>query len=189
MPTPRHLLVAGVLATILAATPASASQVLHQTLRDLTLSSSDVVVGRVEETSTHWDAAHTRIVTDITVTVSESLKGAPGERLVLSQLGGDLDGFRYSVPGSPLFRTGEEALLFVWRDARGRAQVNGLAQGKFDIRTDAATGVKSVQRAVEGMQVRDVRALALVRPGEAVPLFGLDQLKDEIRTILAEGGR
>jgi hypothetical protein len=189
MPTPRHLLLAGVLAAMLAATPATASQVLHQTLRDLTLGSSDIVVGRVEATSAHWNEGHTRIVTDVTVSVSESLKGAPGERLVLTQLGGDVDGFRYAFAGSPRFQPGEEALLFVWRDARGRAQVNGLAQGKFDIRTDAATGARSVQRAVEGLQVRDLRALALVRPGEAVPRLGLDQLKDEIRTILAEGGR
>jgi hypothetical protein len=189
MPTPRFLILAGVLALALSATPASPSQVLHQTLRDLTLGSSDVVIGRVEEMSTRWNESHTKIVTDVTVSVSESLKGTPGERLVLTQLGGDLDGFRYAVPGSPLFRPGEEALLFVWRDAKGRAQVNGLAQGKFDIRTDAATGARSVQRAVEGLQVRDVRALAQVRPGEAVPVFGLDELKREIRTILAEGGR
>ena len=189
MPTSRLLLFAGVLALTFASTPASATQVLHQTLRELTLGSSDVVIGRVEGTQTRWSESHTRILTDVTVSVSESLKGAPGEHLVLTQLGGDLDGFRYAVPGSPMFRPGEEALLFVWRDAAGRAQVNGLAQGKFDIGSDAATGVRTVQRAVEGLRVRDVRSLAAVRPGEAVPRIALDDVKREIRAILAEGGR
>ena len=121
--------------------------------------------------------------------MSESLKGAPGERLALTQLGGDLDGFRYAVPGSPLFRTGEEALLFVWRDPQGRAQVNALAQGKFDITTDPATGAKTVQRDVGGTQVRDVRALSLVRPGERAPRLPLVEMVGEIRRILEEGGR
>jgi hypothetical protein len=189
MSASRYLIFAGVLALTLSATPASASQVLHQTLRDLTLGSSDVVIGRVEETRTRWNESHTKIVTDITVSVSESLKGTAGERLVLSQLGGDLDGFRYAVPGSPLFRLGEEALLFVWRDAKGRAQVNGLAQGKFDIRTDGATGERTVQRGLEGLRVREARTLSLVKAGEQAPQLRLGDMLGEIRTILAEGGR
>lgn len=189
MPTPRFLIFAGVLALTLCTTPASATQVLHQTLRDLTLGSSDVVIGRVEETRTHWNESHTKIVTDVTVSVSESLKGAGGNVLTLTQLGGDLDGFRYSVPGSPLFRQGEEALLFVWRDARGRAQVNGLAQGKFEITTDPATGEKTIQRALEGLRVRDARTLSLVREGEPAPGLRLGDLLGEIRAIITEGGR
>ena len=162
---------------------------LHQTLRDLTLGSSDIVIGQVEETRTHWDESHTKIVTDVTVRVSESLKGAGGNVLTLTQLGGDLDGFRYSVPGSPLFRPGEEALLFVWRDAQGRAQVNGLAQGKFEIATDPATGAQTVQRASEGLRVRDARTLSLVPAGEPAPGLPLGDMLGEIRAILAEGGR
>lgn len=189
MPTSRFPILAGVLALALSAAPSPASQVMHQTLRDLTLGSSDVVIGRVEATRTHWNDAHTRIVTDVTVSVSESLKGAPGDRLVLRQLGGDLDGFRYAVAGSPSFREGEEALLFVWRDAQGRAQVNALAQGKFDITTDPATGERTVQRGLEGLRVREARSLSLVRAGEPAPQLKLDDLIGEIRAILAEGGR
>ena len=189
MPTPRFIIHATALAVILMAPLAGASQVLHQTLRDLTLGSSDIVVGEVEGARARWDDSHRKIVTEITVRVSESLKGAPAERLTLTQLGGDLDGFRYSVPGSPMFRPGEEALLFVWRDAKGRAQVNGLAQGKFDITTDAATGERTLQRALEGLRVREARTLSLVKAGEQAPQLKLGDMLGEIRTILAEGGR
>jgi hypothetical protein len=189
MPTPRFLILATALAVILFAAAAGASQVLHQTLRELTLGSSDIVIGLVEGTSAHWDGSHRKIITEVTVRVSESLKGAPAERITLTQLGGDLDGFRYSVPGSPLFRPGEEALLFVWRDAKGRAQVNGLAQGKFEITTDPATGERTVQRALEGLRVREARALSLVRAGEQAPQLRLGDLLGEIRAILGEGGR
>jgi hypothetical protein len=189
MPTSRSFLLAGALALVVAAAPASATQVLHQTLRDLTLGSSDIVIGQVEETRTRWNASRTKILTDVTIRVGESLKGAPGERITLTQLGGDLDGFRYSVPGNPLFRPGEEALVFVWRDPQGRAQVNAMSQGKFEIGADAETGERTVQRSVSGLQVRDLRTLRLVRPGERAPRLRLTDMVGEIQRILEEGGR
>jgi len=189
MPTPRIFALAAALALALASPAADASQVLHQTLRELTLGSSDIVVGRVESTSARWNEAHTRILTDVTVRVSESLKGAGGGVLTLTQLGGDLDGFRLSVPGSPLFRPGEDALLFLWRDPQGRAQVNGLGQGKFDITTDRVTGARTLQRGLPGLRVREARSLSLVKEGEPAPRLPLDDMLGEIRAILAEGGR
>ena len=77
----------------------------------------------------------------------------------------------------------------MWRDARGRAQVNGLAQGKFEITTDPATGEKTIQRALEGLRVRDARTLSLVREGEPAPGLRLGDLLGEIRAIITEGGR
>ncbi len=189
MPIPRWFLPILALALFLAAPAVRATQVVQQSLRDLTLGSSDIVIGQVADTRAHWNASHTKVVTEVTVRVSEALKGAPGEVLTLTQLGGDVDGFRYAVPGSPLFRPGEQALLFVWRDARGRAQVNGLAQGKFDIRLDEATGARTVQRSVEGTAVRDVRSLSLVRAGEPAPQLPLADLVSQIKALLEEGGR
>ncbi len=189
MPTPRRLLLAAALALALPAAPARATQLLHQTLRDLTLSSSDIVIGQVETAAPRWNAAHTRIFTDVSVRVSQTLKGAPGSHLVLSQIGGELDGWRYDVEGVPLFRPGEQTLLFVWRDARGRAQVNGLSQGKFDIGSDPATGTPVVQRSVAGLEIREVRGLSLVRPGETAPRIPLQSLVGEIQSILQGAGR
>ena len=48
-------------------------------------------------------------------------------------------------------------MLFVWRDTKGHAQVNGMAQGKFDIERDTATGTLMVQRNVPGFAVTDVK--------------------------------
>lgn len=167
---------------------ARATQVEHLDTRALTLGSSDIVIGQVESVAPRWNAARTRIVTDVTIQVSRSLKGGR-QRIVLTQLGGEIDGVRTTVPGCPTFRAGEEALLFVWRDARGRAQVNGLAQGKFDIRVDPVTGQRVVQRATPGMAVRDARRLSLVRPGEPVGPLRLDDLVREIERALGGDGR
>jgi hypothetical protein len=175
-------------ATLATAAPALATTVRHLDTRALTLSSRDIVIGRVAAVESYWNPGHTRIYTRVNVEVSESLKGGAGP-LQLTQMGGEIDGVRYSIPGGPLFRPGEEALLFVWRAPDGRAQVTGLAQGKFEIARDPATGERTVQRAMPGLAVRDARSLALVPGSERAPRVTLDQLTREVRAAMAEDGR
>jgi hypothetical protein len=154
----------------------------------LVRSSSDIVVGTVESARCRWDDSHTRILTEVTVHVTRSLKGE-NQRLTLLQWGGELDGMRYTIPGSPTFHPGEEALLFVWRDRHGRPQVNGLAQGKFDIRRDQETGEALVERSLPGLAVRDAHTLRTLRAGEAAPRITLGRMLDEIQRSLEEAGR
>jgi hypothetical protein len=168
---------------------AHATEVMHLDTRALTLGSSDIVVGSVESVTPRWNEKHTKIVTDVAVRVTQSLKGTTASTLTLTQLGGTVGNLKYTVPGCPAWRTGEEALLFVWRDTQGRPQVNGLAQGKFDITRDAATGERLVQRSAEGLAVRDVQQLKLVPTGQMSPRLKLNDLVGEIQRTLAEGGR
>jgi hypothetical protein len=170
-----------------AAHTAFATTMRHLDTAALTLGSSDIVIGVVESTQPHWDAAHTRIVTDVNVRVTRTLKGAGGERITLTELGGEVDGVKYSIQGSAAFRPGEEALLFVWRNARGVAQVSGLAQGKFDIAIDAATGERLVRRPLPGFAVRDVKSLAQAAEGTPAPRLRLDDLVGEIQAVLGKG--
>lgn len=169
--------------------PTSATSLVHLDTRALTLESPEIVVGEVEHVRSYWNDAHTRILTDVDLKVTRALKGGETARLTLTQLGGEVDGARYAVPGAPLFAVGEEALLFVWRDRAGRAQVNGLAQGKFDIRRDAS-GERYVQRVVPGFGVRDVTTLRAVPAGQPLPRLRLDDLVREItRTLAADDQR
>jgi hypothetical protein len=177
-----------VLLAALRAAPASATQVIALDTRALVSSSHDIVVGEVLAARSYWNPERTRIYTDVTVRVNETLRGATGT-LTLTQMGGVVDGARYTVPGSPEFKPGEEALLFVWRDPSGRAQVNGLAQGKFDIRRDPSTGARLVQRTLPGLAVKDARSLSLVKSGERAPQLKLDDLLGEVRRAMAEDGR
>jgi len=155
----RWLFLFGLLGLI--APPVRATQVILLDTPTLTRGSRDIVVGRVAATRSYWNATRTKIYTDVTVEVEEALKGGAAGTLTLTQLGGTVDGAHYDVPGSPTFVAGEEALLFVWRGPSGRAQVNGLSQGKFDIRVDPASGEKLVQRSLPGMAVKNLRTLAL----------------------------
>jgi len=178
-----HLLASLALVACCAAVPAGATTMRHLDTPALVTGSSDIAVGVVRSVGAHWNARHTKIVTDVVFDVTDSFKGE-AHQLTLTQLGGEVDGVRVSVPGGPLFRRGEEALLFVWRDAAGRAQVNGLAQGKFDITRDPATGERLVQRAAPGFAVTDARSLAPLPAGSAAPRLTLDQMVREVRAVL-----
>jgi hypothetical protein len=180
---------AALAATLVTARPVPATQIEHLDTRALVSQSSDIVVGTVEGARSYWNDRHTKILTEVTLRVSDRLKGAAAERVTLTQLGGELDGLRYEIEGSPQFKSGQEALLFLWRDARGRAQVNGLAQGKFDIHRDPATGERLLERAMPGLAVRDARSLSLVRAGERPARITLDDMMREIRSALEEAGR
>ena len=184
----RRLLGALGVVAAMTAPAARATEMIHLDTKTLVQGSADIVVGKVESITPHWNSAHTKIFTDVSVRVTETLKGRGGDPLVLTQIGGEVDGVRYTVPGCPAFVRDEEALLFVWRDRLGRAQVNGLGQGKFDIRRDPATGEATVQRAVPGLGVSDARLLRLVPQGQAIPRIPLNDLLREIRRELGTGG-
>lgn len=168
------------------AIPARATTVVPMETRALVARSHEIVIGEVTAVTPRWNESRTRIVTDVRVRVTEALKGEAGPELVLTQVGGEVDGFRYTVDGAPSFRPGEEALLFAWRDRAGLAQVTGLAQGKFDIRRDPATGERTLRRALPGLVSRDP-LLARAAPGGGRQALKLDDMVREIRRVLAEG--
>ena len=58
----------------LAAPPAGATTMVHLDTRALAQQSHQIVIGRVAATRAHWNESHTRIVTDVDVDVSQSLK-------------------------------------------------------------------------------------------------------------------
>jgi hypothetical protein len=146
-------------------------------LRQLVMSSSEIVIGRVDSTRSYWNAARTRILTEVTIRVEESIHGAPAKRIVLTQLGGEVDGVRVTVPGCPTFRVGEESLLFVWRSPKGLAQVTGLAQGKFEVVVNG-NGQRMVTRA---SSLEDATSTIQSTPPEQ--RIGLDDFLTAIRSI------
>lgn len=189
MPPCLRIILVALVCIALGANGAHASQVRHLDTDELTQTSNDIVIGHVESTRSYWNAAHTKILTDVGVRIERSLKGGGGETLVLTQLGGEVDGVRTTVLGGPLFAPGEDVLLFVWRDPSGRGQVNGLSQGKFEIRRDAATGRQFVSRSLPGLGVRDARTLALQPSGAAPSHVPLDDMILEIQRAMTEAGR
>jgi len=138
----RSRILLGCAVAALGAGPALASMVTYMDTEALVRLSPVIVRGTVESIVSRSDAAHAQIQTDVTIRVSESLKGAGGrDRIVLQLPGGSVDGHQSFVFGSPGFRKGEQVLVFAQPTKRGALTVTGLFQGKFRIASEGGVDV------------------------------------------------
>jgi len=105
-----------------------------------------VVRGEVSGVRSFWNATHTKILTETTVSVDETYKGAGVSAARILQLGGVADKIRMHVHGALSWRTGEEVVVFLDRLDSGAYRVTGFSQGKFNIERDPATGDAFITR-------------------------------------------
>jgi hypothetical protein len=112
---------------------ALASVVKALSLEELTRKADLIVVGVGAEAQARRNDDGRLIVTDVSVDVQQVLKGAakPGEDVIVTLLGGNLDGLGLRVPGEASIPIGKPALLFLYRSGPGGRdlRVVGMAQG------------------------------------------------------------
>jgi len=167
---------------------ALATTVQKLTLQDLVKKSDSIVMARVEDATSSWDAGHKEIYTFYTLRVLDHVKGAKGQTLItLRELGGTVDRIASIVPGMPDFKRGEEVVVFLTqKDKAGYPWVMGLQQGKYTISTDEK-GVKMVRN--------DLAETTLMGPGgqkvdsTVSPATPLSSFLDGIKTSLNEAGK
>ena len=184
------LFLAGAVAglALVGAQVAQATTVQRLTLQDLTKKSAGIVMARVEDASSSWDAAHREIYSFYTLRVLEPVKGMKGQTIVtLRQAGGTVDNTASVVPGMPSFRRGEEVVVFLTQnDAAGYPWVMGLQQGKYSIVT-SKDGVKSVRNDFAGTELVNQNGQRLSAPvSKDQPL---NAFLDGIKTSLGEAGK
>jgi hypothetical protein len=120
--------------------PAFGAQALGE--KDLVASARAIVTGKVIRIESRWDANRNNIYTDITVALSQVLKGdIKTEEIVIEQLGGRLRGRQSWLVGSPQFTLGEEVLLYLNTNREGVLHTAQLGMGKFSI-----SGGKTIAR-------------------------------------------
>lgn len=159
----RHARRAGVVgwvALLLAAlvvAPANATRIRSVALAERSRVAGRIVVGRVSSVRLGSHPRYSRVVvTNVTVRVRETWKGAPGQTLSFMQFGdasatGRPTGARTRmprIPGLPSYRVGEEILLFLYPpSAAGLTSPVGGLGGKNTVRRDPASGAGSVGEA------------------------------------------
>ena len=121
---------------------------------------SDLVLhGRVRAIATSRNQSG-RIISRVRVEPIEVWKGtAPESGVVVTLAGGVLGTCRVVVDGQPEYRPGEEVVLFLKRNPLGEAVTVGLAQGKFEVETDPATGRPHAQNLFFGGIGREARTI------------------------------
>ena len=120
---------------------AGATSVQKMTIADLVYYGDLIIAGRVTAVTDGFDANHLPY-TDITVSVSENLKGNAGAAYTFRQLGlaapRDMGNGRtfvgLSPDGFPRFTLGEDVVLFLFaKTSLGFQSTVGLMQGKFTL--------------------------------------------------------
>jgi hypothetical protein len=104
--------------------------------------------------------------TEIALSVTETWKGAPTNRLTVVQGSSVLGRRQVRVLGEPEFRLGQELVLFAVFNPRGEAVTLDLGRGKFTLKTNAVS--KAVEAASDGARVSGGVAL----PGQAPTELG-----------------
>lgn len=137
-------------AVVVMAMPSPAATLVHLTLDEMNAQSSAVVRARCVSAQSQTSSDEFGIVTQYGFEAHEYYKGDLGSRFTLTEPGGQVGNRVVEFSGMPHFRVGDEVVVFVWTSPRGSHQVIGFTQGKFGVRTDAATGDVTILQTASG---------------------------------------
>jgi len=140
--TRRTLQMTAILFSVLALpAPDLRAQSVEVTPAALAVKADIVAVGTVNSLVAHWNADHSRILTSVTVSVDQYVKGGtPGQPLMIVVPGGEVDGVGELYSHTATFQQGENVLVFAEKDSRGNYRVCSGQQGKYTVRKDESTG-------------------------------------------------
>jgi len=120
--------------------------VLKKSIEELATESSLIVKGKVVEKKSYWNNAHNRIWTDITIRVSEYIKGKGNPVITFRVPGGTVGDTTLYVSDAPRWNVGEEVILFLNPDFY--YPVAGWFQGKYRIEGDVAVNEIDAERSI-----------------------------------------
>jgi hypothetical protein len=132
------------------ATSALATLVPRMTVEEMAGEAELVVHGNVVRKWSAWDSSGGTIWTHYEIRIEETLKGAGGGALVVSEPGGVVGDQGMMIPGTPQYDVGDEVVLLAWRTPIGYLRTSGWGQGKFTV--SAAAGGAKVARASTKLQ-------------------------------------
>ena len=135
----RRLLAAAVLTAVAFASLArvEATSVRAMSFQQLVDKADRVFMGRVVDVAPRWSVVGDRRIptTDVTLRVLKTYKGTEHAQVLLSLIGGRLDGVDMWIAGAPQFEIGQEDVLFL-HDRPSISPVVGFMQGRFRVLSD-----------------------------------------------------
>lgn len=179
-----------VAALVMCAAVASATTVRSLSLEELTAQADLIVQARVVSQHSFKEGPRGWIYTASQIEVVDSFKGkaAPGDLLLVRQLGGQVEQEVMTLEGNAQLNQGEEVILFLDRDEQEpqRHYVVGLAQGKYSVDRSGAQPV--VRRNQDGTKQPTARPTPGQRQ-EGRPLLRaalpLSSFKSQLQGLLA----
>jgi hypothetical protein len=124
---------------------AQATVLVPGTLAELVRDAQVIVRGRVAGVHPQWADGRRRIETVVEVEASGYLKGNCGERLEFKVPGGDLGRYQSVIVGAPVFRPGDEVVLFLSAEGPALPHLIGFSQGVLRLVPDPDSGRALIQ--------------------------------------------
>jgi hypothetical protein len=162
------------LALVVSASTVRALTVVPATFEELVRESASVVHGRVRAVHAAWTADRRTIQSTVTLDVIDAFKGTSTATATFVVPGGEAGGRILVVPGAPVFRAGDEVVVFLRGHAPAIPQPVGLSLGVYRVSSamragtamvvpspvHAAPAPAAVARGASARQVRSLDAFA-----------------------------
>lgn len=175
---------------------ASATVMEEATFEELAAEADVIAIGTIERVDVRMVVGPEGVepTSFTTLRVSRYLKGADGDRLSIRELGGTWQGGGRRIDGIPVYRRGEEVLVFLVRhpESPNDYRTHGMVQGKFTITRGIGTARDTLRRDLGGIGfARFAGNQMRVEHPETDPTYGLDEFVsflDHVLRELARGG-
>lgn len=169
------------LALVFCGLTAGATSLLYRDVPGLTRDADLIVRGKVLRQESRWTGDKRRIVTDVEVEVTETLKGNERPRILIRQPGGVVGDIGQKVSAVATFSRGEEVIVFLERRPDDSFVVSGMAQGKYRIeRSSDGRSVFALPDPAAG-DARIVDPMTRQEVHAERRTYALDELRSEIR--------
>jgi hypothetical protein len=135
----RLVILAGLLCN---AAVAHATVIVPADLPELVTDATAIVRGRVVAAEAQRAEGQRAIETVVTIEADEYLKGNLGDRITIRVPGGQIGTQRSVLIGAPIFRLGDEVVLFLGSRPPAVPWILGLNQGVYRVRTEQRVGAQ-----------------------------------------------
>jgi hypothetical protein len=193
------------LAALACVTAASvhATTVVAPTFDELVDRAQLIFEGTVTDVRSQWagEGGQRHIVSDVTLTVTDALKGEAGATYTLRMLGGTVGDDTMEISDAPKFKVGDRNILFVENNGTQFIPLVGIMYGQFRVQQDQQSGA-DVVLTHEGRPLGDVDRLgkdehghrhvtdhSIVTNANSAPALSTDAFKTAIRAKLSEQAR
>ncbi len=178
---------AAVLLAVWGASVAGATTLVAADVPSLSRTADRIVQATVSHLESRWTGDHLRIITEVTLDVSETLKGSASSQVRVIQPGGIVGDVGQRVSGLASFEPGEEVVVFLQQRAGDSFLVAGMAQGKFKVdRSSDGKAAFALQDSLGDARVLDPRTgQPSPAPARNALPPTLDALKAQIRQSIA----
>lgn len=168
-------------------TTATATTVIPPSLDELVSRSAAIFDGTVRARRSAWEtsADGRSIVTTVTFTVRDVLKGNVPATTELTFLGGTVDGITLRVAEMPTFEAGDRDLLFVGGEQNAACPLVGFGYGRMRVVRNAASGTDEVRTHNDWPFFSDAATRSLLLPSTPAARPALSAVTAQLRERVA----